>query len=157
MFDINWTTFVAWLWPPVIRTSFWVQWCRALISPVVTIYNQFTTYRADNLYKLAHTSQVWSIEKVLNDKFDPIERRIYISDAGGEDVILLFPDTDVVPLLVDDDATGTVLISNDSGYFGGSYDFVVINPYLYSDAEKYRMKAWIDYFKLAGKRYDINP
>lgn len=157
MFDINWTTFVAWLWPPVIRTSFWVQWCKALIAPVITIYTQFITYRTENLYRLAHTSQVWSIEKVLNDKFDPLERRIYISDAGGDDVTLLYPDSDIEPMMLDDDAAGTTLVSNDSGYEGGSYDFVVVAPYLYTDADKYRMRAWIDYFKLAGKRYDIIP
>jgi len=156
MFEIDWTRFVAWIWPPIIRQVFWVSFCRALIAPVVTVYNRFMLYRDDVMYKLAHTSQVWSIEKVLNDAFDPVSRRIYITDPGYFEVTLINRDTDEPPHTILQDAAGPILyISGDSAYAGGSYDFIVVLPYQFSASDIYRLRALVDYYKLAGKRYDI--
>lgn len=155
MFNVNWNVFVAWLCPPVIRNAFWVNWFRVLINPLVTIHNSLLTFRTANLYQLSHTSQVWSIEAVLNNAFDPVERRIYLQDAGGYEVILLFPDSDQNPLLLSNDATAAVIIQSDSGYGGGAFDFVVVTPYQFTETDLYRLKALVNYYKLAGKRYDI--
>lgn len=155
MFDIDFNNVVVWLTHRRVLTVFNVAWLKALISPIADLYNEFKAYREDILYKLNHNSQVCYIEAALNDAFDIVERRIYTSDAGGEMVTLINRDTDGDALIIDDDANGGIIIHNDSAYFGGSYDFIVNIPYQFTDAEMYRLKALVDYYKLAGKRFDV--
>lgn len=154
---INWNKFISdWL-PVRLRTDSVLAMFSTLINGAVYVYDQLTIYDADVRYKLAHTSQVCSIEGVLNDTFDPIERRIYLQDAGGSIVTILNRDTDEPPYIVlDKDAYTALVIHKDSSYDGGTYDFVVVTPYTLTEADKYRLKAMVNFYKLAGKRYDIN-
>ncbi|MCT4647556.1 MAG: hypothetical protein N4A74_21390 [Carboxylicivirga sp.] len=156
MFEIDFNKVVLWLVPRVMRTAFNVAWLKELVRPVVSLYNEFTNKRADDLYRLNHNGQVCYLEAVLNDAFDISLRRIYISDAGGEVVTLINRDTDGNALIINRDSdVNPLIIHNDSAYFGGSYDFIVNIPYQFSEADMYRLKALVDYYKLAGKRFDV--
>ncbi|MBS2100718.1 hypothetical protein [Carboxylicivirga linearis] len=155
MFGIDFNNVVIWLIPKVLRKAFNIAWLKALVTPIISLYNQFTSYKADILYKLDHNGQVCYLEGALNDAFDTDERRIYISDAGGDTITLIHRDSDNDPLVLDADDYSAFIMHNDSAYFGGSYDFIVNIPYQFSDASLYRLRALVDYYKLAGKRYDV--
>ncbi len=155
MMEINWNRFVVLLLPLRKRTASIFGFIRSVLAPVVYLYNVLRTYEADIRDKLKFTSQVWAIEAVLNDTFDTAERRTYISDAGTDVITLIHRDSDEDPVLLDDDATRAFVLHNDSAYFGGNYDFVVNIPYQFSEADIYQLRALINYYKLAGKRYDI--
>lgn len=155
MFNIDFNSVVIWLLPNKLRTIFNVAWLKALISQIVVVYNNFISYRTQTLYKLNHNSQVCYIESALNDAFDSSDRRIYITDAGGEVVTLINRDTDLDALIISDDVEWGIIIHNDSAYYGGSYDFIVNIPYQFSEADLYRLKGIVDYYKLAGKRFDV--
>lgn len=155
MMQINWDRFVAILLPMEMRTASIFLLVRSMIAGLIGLYNSFIIYTTGVRYKLAHTSQVWSIKKVLNDEFDPIERRIYIVDAGGNSIIPLYPDADLRAVSLDDDFIGCLVLQADSGYDNGDFDFVVRLPYRYADSQLYHMQSLINYYKLAGKRYDI--
>lgn len=155
MFDLDFNKVVVWLLPRMVRTVFNVAWLKALVQPVVTLYNTFLTYRNDTQYKLNHNGQVCYLEAALNDTFDTAERRIYLTDAGGDVITLINRDTDGDPLIINDDPNGGIIIHNDSAYFGGSYDFIVNIPYQFSEADIYQLRALVNYYKLAGKRYDV--
>ncbi|MBS2099199.1 hypothetical protein [Carboxylicivirga linearis] len=155
MMEINWNRFVVLLLPLRMRVATVFSFIRSVLAPIVYLFNLLRTYESDIRYKLAHTSQVWSIEAVLNDAFDIELRRIYISDAGGDTITLIHRDSDNDPLVLDADEYGAFIMQNDSAYFGGSYDFIVNIPYQFSDASLYRLRALVDYYKLAGKRYDV--
>jgi len=156
MMLINWKRFVVSLLPVKLRTGSVYGLISAMVSGVVHIYNTLLSYNSNVTYKLAHTSQVWSIEDALNDTFDPQLRRIYIADAGGNVIIPLQRDSDLDPYILGSDTEGTIMILQpDSGYTGGDYDFIVMLPYAFAQADIYRLKSIVDYYKLAGKRYDI--
>ena len=159
--QINWKRFVLNLLPVKLRTGTVFGLIEALLSGIVELYNKLLNYNDGPhgvSYKLKHTSQVWSIEAVLNDEFDPSLRRIRINDAGGAQITPLQRDSDLDPVVLGSDTAGSPLILQpDSGYTGGSYDFVVKLPYTYAQSTIYRVRGLVDYYKLAGKRYDINP
>lgn len=149
---------VVWLLPRMVRTVFNVAWLKALVQPVVLIYtglNGFLSYRNNIQYKLNHNGQVCYLEAALNDTFDTAERRIYLTDAGGDVITLINRDTDGNALIINDDPNGGIIIHNDSAYFGGSYDFIVNIPYQFSEADIYQLRALVNFYKLAGKRYDV--
>ncbi len=155
MMQINWNRLIVLLLPVRLRTGTIYAFLSSLVAPIVTLYNNLLAYNATTSYKLRHTSQVWSIEKVLNDEFDPVERRIRIFDAGGNSIIPLYPDADLRPVSLNDDLTSCLILQADSGYDSGAFDFVVRLPYRYADSQVYHIKSLINYYKLAGKRYDI--
>ncbi len=158
MFDLDFNKVVVWLLPRMVRTVFNVAWLKALVQPVVLIYtglNGFLSYRNNIQYKLNHNGQVCYLEAALNDTFDTAERRIYLTDAGGDVITLINRDTDGNALIINDDPNGGIIIHNDSAYFGGSYDFIVNIPYQFSEADIYQLRALVNFYKLAGKRYDV--
>ena len=156
MMLINWKRFVVSLLPIKLRTGSVYGLISAMVSGLVHSYNTLLSYNNNVTYKLAHTSQVWSIEDALNDRFDPQLRRIYIQDAGGEVVTLIHRRTDEEPVIIQPRTDPALLIHNRSAYDGGNFDFIVKTPYTYSQGDIYAMRALVDYYKLAGKRYDIN-
>ncbi|MDY3522054.1 hypothetical protein PG644_10485, partial [Riemerella anatipestifer] len=66
------------LTPTFLRKERFMAWLRCLLFPIKPIQERGLSERAEDLYKLEHTAQVCSIEKVLNDRFDVSERRIRI-------------------------------------------------------------------------------
>jgi len=155
MFDINWANIINWLMHPALRTEFNVNFINALLWPFQELYNLFTNFRNDNIYRLNHSSQVCYIRAVLNDAFDITERRITVVNAGGLTVNLLYPDLDLKEILLQPDPDDTLLIYQDSAYNGGEYDFIVNVPFSVSEAQLYQMESLLNKYKLASKRYDI--
>lgn len=134
------------------RKSIFLALLHCLISPVQTYQNEFETNRESNLYKLNHNGQICKLAGVLNDTFDKVERRIYITGSGSNIIELIDRDSDqnLVQL--------PLLINRDSDYADSGFDFIVWMPndfVLTIDSENH-LKSVVDYYKLAGKRYKIN-
>jgi hypothetical protein len=156
MFEVNWSIVVNYLLPPLLRRSKISAYLNALLAPFKELNNTFNLWRADNLYKIRHSGQVCRLTAAINDAFDPDSRRFYITDSGGYQVILINADEDGYPIYLFDDFQGSAeIIHNDSAYEGGEFDFVVFTPFNLSMPDYYRLKALLDFYKLAGKRYDI--
>ena len=54
----------------------------AALKPLKIMQAEVAALRADYTYKVKHNSEVISLETVLNDRFDPITRGIFIQDAN---------------------------------------------------------------------------
>lgn len=152
---INWKRFIINLLPVKLRTATVYAFINAALTPVVNLYNAFLVYFTEVDYKLKHTSQVFSLRAVLNDAFDVDQRRITVDDPGGAEIILLDLDSYENAVILDTDEYAAVIIHVDSDYNGTDFDFVVNVPFLFPTSEKYRLRALVDYYKLAGKRYDV--
>lgn len=159
MTSINWGQFLSDHLPVRLRTAEVKAFFESFMASVNWLYTQFVNYRSLSRtsvdYKLAHTSQVWSIEAVLNDEFDPVERRIYIMDTDDYEAIFLQPDDDQLPVYIDTDVFSDLLIYPDSSYSESGFDFLVVLPYAFAESDIYQLKALVNYYKLAGVRYDI--
>lgn len=64
-----------------LRQPIVLRFKEAIMPEFQSLHDSFLAYRESNLYKIEHTGQVWSMEKVLNDAFDNDLRRIYIEDG----------------------------------------------------------------------------
>lgn len=155
MFEVNWSTVINWLMHPLMRTEFNLNFLNALLWPFKQLYNTFKTFRDDNLYTLDHSGQICYLQGALNDTFDIDLRRIFITDAGGIEVQLLYPDADLKEIIVQPDPDDSLLVYPDSFYNDGEYDFIVNVPFALSEAQVFQMKSLLDKYKLASKRYDI--
>jgi hypothetical protein len=157
-YDIDYNKLVPQLMPVTERTGFNTGWLKALVSPVVYLYNQFIVYRKAVLYNLAHNSQVPYMEAVLNDTFDAVDRGIYISDPMFVDPVYVYRANELKPVwlgLVSEEGTtpypDPVPLYMVSECYGlGGVQFQVNVPWaLVYDTD--RMKAVINAFRLASK------
>jgi len=80
-FKIDFYTLAVQLMPLKWRKPIHIAFVKVLVSPFVLLLFQLQKSRKENIYKLQHDARVGKIEKVLNDTFDRIERRIIIVDG----------------------------------------------------------------------------
>jgi hypothetical protein len=80
-FKVNYYTLAIQLMPTKWRKPIHMAFVKVLVSPFVLMLKQFNNFRTETIYKLQHDSRIGSIEKVLNDQFDFIERRIIIVEG----------------------------------------------------------------------------
>ena len=127
----------------------------ATLSPLETLHGIFIRSRRQNLYRLLITPQVCYLEKMLNDRYDATLRRIYISDFFRLPDVNIFLEDELKPLYIFQDYEAMpVYLGTIAEREAVETDFVVNVPYTvpYNENE---MRALLDSYKLAGKRYEI--
>lgn len=148
-FDIDYKTLVGHLLPTFLRTRRHASWIYSLLTPLMQVYNSWKRHRQNNIYKLQHNGQVCYLRKALNDEFDPAQRRIIISDGGLYSEQYVYTHAENHPKYL-----GEMYLRPSSDYEDSGSDFIVHVPKgLVFD--QYNMKALIDFYKLASKRYKI--
>ena len=130
---------------------------KALCEPLRYIDTQLADYFNERRYRLCHTGQVFSIENVLNDMFDSGERRIYLTDGDNLTDNLMPYDTQgflanySLNIPYDGDVQPQLSLKHT---YTNECDFIVHVPEELEDSEE-AMKAVIDEYRIAGKRYKI--
>lgn len=137
----------------VYRLPIVLSWLYSFTTPIMQQYTAWQSYYADRKYNLEHNSQVCRLRKLLNDYFDPALRRINIEDGIYYFRPYVFLDPEEKPLYLNQNVYIMTQPEYDSGY-----DFVVkLNGCAVSASQEQMMKNRINYYKLAGKRYIIEP
>lgn len=148
-FSLNWKILALSLVPPFLRGASLSSWVLLLTSAIETIHYDWLQYRRGNIYNLAHNSQKCYLRGALNDRFDNQLRRIRIDDGNAFKRKYIYTDAEEKPKFL-----GTMFLYDDSDYADTGVDFIVVVPagLMYSI---YEMKALIDFYRLASKRYKI--
>ncbi len=100
-------------------------------------------------YDLAVTPQVWSLERMLNDEYDRIQRRIYIEETGSTEGYFFFRATDPPYYKF---YFGKAWFVDDTRY-SSAMGFTVVLPAEIQPDD--RMRALISRYKLAAINYTI--
>jgi hypothetical protein len=158
IYNVDFNRLLKWLVPPLLRSNLILNWLKAIISPIYWVYNNFIQYKSDVDYRTAITPQVCYLEKVLNDTFDKVRRRITISDNPGKNIVLIHMDDAALPVKIHQEGSGhdavTLLIHDESSYVNLS-DFIVRVPLTLQQSQRYRLQTILNTYKLASKRYKI--
>lgn len=133
---------------------------QALVAPFKSLYNEFYAFKEVANYRAEHYGSVGLMEKVLNDHFDDVERRIFIDNAKINETEHYYDNEIGDPIFfIDGDAQFYHDISTYNVY--GS-DFTVflpigLKPVNSADEEALltRIRAEIDYYKIYGPIYKI--
>lgn len=138
------------LLPTFLRQSLLMAYLFSLGKPLERWLYEWQQFREDNLYKLNHNFQVCYLRKALNDHFDPMQRRIIITGSHRykRQYIYTKPENKTKYL-------GTMHLRMDSDFADNGADFLVLVPTELLNDDNFEMKALIDYYKLASKRYRI--
>lgn len=146
-YDIK--TWICHSLPTFLRKPKMRSWLEALSAPWQGLQTAFKEYRAESLSKITHTAQVALLRKALNDRFDPVQRRITIGDASGR----------MRPYFYSENANRPVVLGKaylyGGIYSGGSYDFIVSAPFPIDGNMQNAVRAFIDFYKLPEKTYQL--
>ena len=139
------------------RVTKFVDFIYIFIEPVVVLHNDFLIFRNKEIYKVVHNGQVITLEKVLNDAFDPQQRQIFISEEMIFDPLYIYTKAENKPVFLGSEYIYTTQKSN-----AISTDFIINFPVNLKPNNSLallnfenRIKALTNYYKLASKRYII--
>lgn len=157
-FDVDFTKLSRWHTPEDLRKPIFSGLLNALVSPVIYIYNSLVLYRKNVLYRLSVTPQVCYLEKLLNDRFDKTERRIFITDGNFVAKKYVYLKSELKPkylYLKSENKPFYVRKKAETG--SGGNDFVIHLPALSVTVEQEpELKALIERYKLVTKGYELN-
>ena len=150
MYNLNIDKLLVLLTPTFLRKPKLVAWLRTLATPLHKLLYDFHRASQADLYNLDHNSQVCYLRKALNDEFDSEQRRIRIEDGKQKQRLYIYPRSANKPLYL-----GKLFLYQRGDYIDGGVDFIVALP---KDLtyDKYKLEALVNFYKLAGKRWQIS-
>lgn len=158
-YEVNFKRFALLMLPTFWRRPILATIAYAMVSPLSYLHTRFVLFRRETIYRLTHNGQVCHLRAVLNDQFDPIERRITITqDAASAGVLMLHMREEEQAFLLPLRETGRAFIVNRRGFGGiNGFDFWVNIPIsLYDTVDVSRLRAIVGTYKLASKRFSVN-
>jgi len=162
MYNINWNSIMALLLPTFLRGERMLAWLNSLVVPVKELHGRFLAYRLQSIYRVEHTPQVYSMEKVLNERFDPLENRIYITDGEYSEQLYLFSPLEDQPIyLYAPEEDNPVYVYADNDPQNASVDFIVHLPlefvllFMPGSNNRNELLSLIDYYRLPDKTYTL--
>ncbi|URC13937.1 hypothetical protein [Flavobacterium sp. B183] len=155
-FDIDWKIFGIQMLPIKWRDSLTILFVKIILKPIDMIYYKWFNWRIDNIYKLEHSGQICYLRGSLNDKFDPIERRIYITDGQIYETTYVYTDAEDQDLFLEMDAEDhTIWLRTESETSDTGLDFIVFVPEEIFKTQIHVLHAHVKFYKTGGKRYNI--
>jgi hypothetical protein len=149
-YKVDYNRLAVLLLPTFLRKPILVAYLQSLLVPIDSLYYKWSLFRNDNLYKVQHTGQICYLRKVLNDKMDGSQRRIYIGNGNRHERQYLYTTGENRPRYL-----GTMFLWQNSDYADTGVDFIVYAPQEIINTSPYELKALIDFYKAGGKRYKI--
>ncbi len=158
-YDINFKRLALMLLPTFLRRPVMACLSYATVAPVAHIHAELVRLRDENIYRLGHNGQVCRLRAALNDAFDISSRRITVDDKESESMLgtQIFTRDQYRQILLPLRGDGALVI-NRRGFSGASgIDFwVTIPEELMATISENRLKAIVNTYKLASKRWVIN-
>lgn len=115
-----------------------------LNRPVVLMHGRFLTFRKRVVYDLHITPQVCSMEKALNDRWDIVQRRIFITRGIQRNPVVLYRKVELkkLPLFRKAEAQPQVLwTKGETGNYGVDY---IINIPLFLPFDINELNAFVE-------------
>lgn len=155
-FDINWNVFGVQNLPNKWRDVVSIQFVKVMLRPLNDLYYKWYNWRIDNIYKLEHTTQICYLRGSLNDKFDPVQRRIWIGDGQFYDTVYIFTEAESRTVwLYTEVENDPIWLRTEPETADSDLDFIVYVPEEIYNTQIDGLKAHIKFYKQGGIRYDI--
>lgn len=133
-----------------------LDWVKVLLNPLSTSVDEYDLWRKNRFYLIHITSQVVSLNGYLNDRFDPVNRTIFISN-GNQNAIgtWIALESETTPYFalgfVSEDQGQFISLEAESPY---SIDFIVNIPLSLINQSPQIISA-VNQYRLAGKSFSI--
>lgn len=155
-FKIDWNILALDQIPIALRKPSVSAVAQIVLKPLNDLYYKWYNWRIDNIYKLEHTSQICYLRGSLNDKFDPVERRIYIGNGLLFDTQYIFTEAEDIDVWLETESEAeTLWLRTEPETADTGLDFIVYVPEAIYNTQLDGLQAHIKFYKAGGKRYNI--
>jgi hypothetical protein len=154
-YDIDWRKLAVWNTPFKWRKPDYMALQDSFNTPVNSLHSQFLYYRNYINYQLSITPQVVYLEKMLNDRYDVVLRRIVIEKGVAFEGVPLYMADELKPekLYRKSEGIPLVLYTKDETLLF-AVDFIVKVP-ISVDFDINELTAYLDIDVLPSKTYKI--
>lgn len=153
-YKVDFDKLILLLLPTFLRKPKLFGFLKALLTPLSgtnqSIYYRWSQMREENLRILKYNSQKCYLRGALNDRYDRDLRRITIGNTTNKAQDYIYTPAENIPVFL-----GTMFLETDFNYTGSSVDFLVNVPQDIINKKLNAIAATIDFYVLAGKRYQI--
>ena len=149
-YKVDWNRLVLLLLPSMLRQPVLFAYLKALISPIAKLHNQWKLMREANLRKLSYNGQRCYLRKALNDECYADLRRIYIGETQNNSPDYIYTSDENLDVYL-----GIMYLENEFDYSTGVVDFLVFVPQEVLNIKVNELTAILDFYTLAGKKYEI--
>lgn len=152
-YNINYSRLAVLLLPSFLRNKILVPMVSAMASPLDSLHTQFVSFK--NGIDFNSYSQVCYMQGVINDYFDPLERRITVRNVAlDQDYYLFWKQALQKPVLL---SNQPYVLPQDLEIGTTNIDFEVVLPigYVLTESEEIQLTNLVNQSKLASKRYRI--
>lgn len=148
MYNFNLKQLIGNILPTGLRANV-INYFAILLSPLTDIHNNFRQFRNAQLNAMSYNCQYPSLQKLLNDKFDSLSRRIKVYDGAPSEPVIVFPQVDDIPVI-----TPLLVLLNDATEY---YPFIVELPSSFNSDVTRLVAIWktVDRYKLSGINYKV--
>lgn len=142
MYNIDWLRFLLdRLWSPLRKVKM-IAFLQALITPIKGLDTKFGLFRSEVKECVTITPQKRIMQYWLNQKFDPTNQSIEILDYVEVNTVFAYNESENETVFLPTFLSGNI------------YGFEVRLPISLQSDEPF-IKAFLDKFKLAGKKYKL--
>lgn len=160
MFNINTDRLIEILVSIRLQTMTLVLFLKSILEPIKNLMSKINVFRNSTTDKLSYCGQVCSLERLLNDRFDLVNRDIYITDALSVKPLIIYSYQDVEKLIT---VTNTAnfeshpIIAPRSSGIGDNLDKFVIHVPDSNEARsrENELRACVNLYKFSGKGFFI--
>jgi hypothetical protein len=99
-YNVNWEERIKELIPSFLRKPRFIEWAYLPIKMVKNLHFEFLGFRFDTLYNASFNSQIVYLEKLLNDRFDNINKGIYILNTADIERQYIFNKNELRPAIM---------------------------------------------------------
>lgn len=145
--NLSFNKLVILLMPTFFRKQKMLAFVALFSAQLTKLHNDWLLEKTEHEVWLNHNSQVCYLRKILNDKFDDLERRIKITDGQLYERQYIYILGERKPKKL-----GKLFIRQTTDYADTGIDFFVLVPSSIN-INKYKFEAFINRYKLASKRY----
>lgn len=155
VFKIDFEKLIKLLLPTFMRKSTIVAFIKAVIKPLINEKEQFDKNREDNLYRLSITPQVFSLEKMLNDRYDPALRRIFITDGEFIEQDYIYLEVEEKSIYIYEESEYEDIYIYDESEIGYEGDDFYVNIPSYITVPEDEVNELLYIYKLVSKKHKI--
>lgn len=153
--------------PVEVRKPAMVKWMQALLKPLKDLHAVYESYRIGTLKRMRYNGQTIVLENLINDLYDPVQRRFEIDTIYDELApVYIYAKSENSAInnqqiylhttqayINDTQQLLKKVYLNRHEELGRLYDFVVKTPDSFtSPTAIIKLKATVNYYRLAGKR-----
>jgi len=149
-YKVDFDKLILLLLPTFLRKPVLFGYIKALIAPIASLHYKWSKMREDTLKKLSYNSQRCYLRGVLNDRYDPVLRRITLERTGNKEQDYIYTPAENMPIYL-----GVMWLEQDFNYAGSTVDFLVNVPRDIMNAKINEIVATLEFYVLAGKQYQI--